>query len=112
MSVLSEQLVLQYTVSLYLLRAIELDRHNTEQLRLGRAWQKWMEELSIRIEKEHIFIKKTMKRTRIRILELKLLPSKMTEVHYMEEERYCQITFFGERIRGLCEEMLLHLCYN
>lgn len=107
-----ESYVHDYLVSLYLLKAVEVDRATLRDLKLYRAWDHFFQEVSIAAERHHVQVRQKLRASGCRIVVEEVLDNKHLHVMYVHRryEHHCYLMPLVLKAR--CEELLQGLLKN
>lgn len=88
-----ESYVHDYLVSLYLLKAVEVDRAAIRDLKLHRAWDGFFQEVSLAAERHHVEVRRKLRSSGCRIVVEEVLDNKHLHVMYVHRryEYHCYL---------------------
>lgn len=103
--------VYEYIVTLHLLKAVELDRRHAAGMKLSRAWEPFFEALSRSVEREHIRVKRQLRRQGCKIVMEEMQPNRNVHVMYVYKgyEHHCIVMPWV--LKDKCEEKLKRLLF-
>lgn len=101
-----ERFVHGYIVTLYLFKALEVDRKQVAALKLGRVWQGWFELVSAAAERDHVRMKRALRERSCKIVLEEWLEGRTLHVMYVHRgyEHHCKL--MPSVLKAKCEERL------
>ena len=107
-----ESCVHDYLVSLYLLKAVEVDRAAIRELKLHRAWELFFQEVSLAVERHHIQVRQKLRSSGCRIVVEEVLQNKHLHVMYVYRRYEYHCYLMPLVLKARCEELLQGLLKN
>ncbi len=104
-----ERQIHDYMVTLHLFKALQWDRKKTGSLKMERVWIDFIDRLADAAEREHLSVKRSLRRAGCRIVLEELTAQRDVHIMYVYRgyEHHC--TMMPAVLKGRCEDKLRQL---
>jgi hypothetical protein len=109
-----EQLIHEYVITKLLMKTIEHDRKQAGSLKMGKVWDQWMLQFSLRAEKEHIEVKRSLRFRQCKIVLEQYEPGPILHIMYVHRGYEYHCKWMSGVLKARCESKLRlwvqHIC--